>query len=657
MSLARRGIGKMAGIHVLEKSVYELIAAGEVIERPASIVKELVENSIDAHADYIQIEIQNGGKKLIRVTDNGDGLLQEDCPKAFLRHATSKVSSQSDLDQISTLGFRGEALASICAVSKVELLTRCAGNEMGTCYRIEGGEETFFDSVGCALGTSICVENVFYNVPARMKFLKKDSIETGAIHDIIDKLALSHANIAFTFKKDGKIMLQTPGNNNLTDTIYAIFGRAFSDTLMSIQYKSNGMEVSGFISQPMQCRPNRSMQYFFINGRYVLSKTCSVGLEEGYKGSVMTGKFPACIVYLTIPFEQLDINVHPAKIEVRFSDERAVLETLYTAVKQVIAKHNELPKANQVKPHVQRNYFSDDQFKDSVQTNISQKRQQFSSKIKSGSLSSPITEYSVGNDNLLSNHPLLSKSNIKLQKSNTLSAFENHISQEQSDESNSDIQATPESEIASSNNEITEPSASEQTSNNTEPIRIIGELFKTYILAESGDYFIIVDKHAAHERLLYENLKTEKDHMERQTLIRPAIITLSRKEYELALDNSEILYQFGFGAEDFGNCTILLREIPVILEKVDFKQAFMELVKNLSEGKRDLTPQAINQIYHTIACRSAVKGNEDNSLQELQVLFDQVYYNENIRTCPHGRPVVLTIHKERFEKQFGRIQK
>lgn len=653
----------MPNIHVLEKDVFELIAAGEVIERPASIVKELVENSIDAHANHIQVEIKNGGKKLIRVTDNGCGISSEDCPKAFLRHATSKVATQTDLEHISTLGFRGEALASVCAVSKVELRTRCAENDMGVCYRIEGGEQVLFEASGCALGTSMTVEDIFYNVPARMKFLKRDATEASAIHDIIDKLALSHADIAFTFKKDGKIVSQTPGNNNLMDTIYAIFGRSFSDALMPVQYQTNDIAVSGFVSLPMQCRPNRSMQYFFINGRYVLSKTCRVGLEEGYKGSVMTGKFPACVLYLTIPSHQIDINVHPAKIEVRFSDEHAVLQAIYTAIKAAISQHNQLPTTAAPKPHTTRNDPTDDKSPTAVPSRIPLKQKPSVRSSNTSSLASAVTEYSIGNKDPFAKHPFLSSSNVALGKKNSSRARiqdqQLHLPQKDSSvpsQENGESSILPdETSVQKETKQPPEPSHQQTIGKTAEPVRIIGELFRTYILAESGDYFIIVDKHAAHERILYEKLKAEKASINRQSLVQPVLITLSRREYECALDNSEKLYQFGFGAEDFGNCTIVLREIPVILESFDFKQAFMDLVKNLADGKQDLSPNAIDKIYHTMACRSAVKGNDTNSPQELQALFDQVYHDEKIRTCPHGRPVVLTFHKERFAKRFGRI--
>ena len=323
----------MGLINVLDKHVAELIAAGEVVERPASAIKELIENSIDAGADDITVEIQNGGITFMRVTDNGCGILRDDVKLAFLPHATSKIKIENDLDSISTLGFRGEALASISSVSKLQILTCHESESIGTSYEIDGGEEASFDDAGCPKGTTIIARDLFYNIPARMKFLKTDRSEGNAVANVIDKIALSHPEIAFTFIRDGKRVLNTSGDNKIKSVIYSVYGRDFANGLIPVNYELNGIKVQGYISSPVNARPNRGMQNFFINGRYVKSGTASAALEEACKGSVMVGKFPACVLHLSVPFEAIDVNVHPSKIQVRFVNERPVFDAVYHAVK------------------------------------------------------------------------------------------------------------------------------------------------------------------------------------------------------------------------------------------------------------------------------------------------------------------------------------
>ncbi|HIZ55190.1 MAG TPA: DNA mismatch repair endonuclease MutL, partial [Firmicutes bacterium] len=348
----------MPKIIQLDKHVSELIAAGEVIERPASIVKELLENSIDAGATSVTVEIQRGGVQYIRITDNGCGIAPEDVPVAFRRHATSKVRNEEDLGKIATLGFRGEAMASICAVSRVELMTKTPENQMGVRYVIQGGEEQESIQVGCPDGTTVIVRDLFYNVPARLKFLKKDVSEANAVQSVVDKIALSHPEVSIKLIRENKTQLHTPGNNDLYSVIYAVFGRDFAKTMMTVDSSYNGTQVKGFISIPMESRSNRSMQHFFVNGRYVKSKTCMAALEEAYKNSIMVGKFPACVLNLSLPYDQVDVNVHPSKIEVRFTNERIVFDGVYFAVKNAIRQQSQLDNAQEVpiKPHVMRSF-------------------------------------------------------------------------------------------------------------------------------------------------------------------------------------------------------------------------------------------------------------------------------------------------------------
>ncbi|HBM99028.1 MAG TPA: DNA mismatch repair endonuclease MutL, partial [Ruminococcus sp.] len=336
----------MGVINVLDKHVAELIAAGEVVERPASVIKELIENSIDAGAKNITVEIKNGGTTFMRVADDGCGIWKDDIKVAFLRHATSKVKLESDLDCISTLGFRGEALASICAVSRLQLITRNKNEDIGTCYEINGGEEVSFDDAGCPIGTTFVIRDLFYNIPARAKFLKKDVSEGNAVSNIIDKTALSHPEIAFTYIRDGKQVLKTFGDGKLLSAIYSVFGRDFANGLIPVEYQLDAIKVYGYVSKPQNSRPNRNMQNFFINGRYVKTRTAMAAVEEAFKGSVMVGKYPSCVLNIEVPFEMIDVNVHPAKIEVRFINERPVFDTVYHAIKSSLLKNDSRKNAN-----------------------------------------------------------------------------------------------------------------------------------------------------------------------------------------------------------------------------------------------------------------------------------------------------------------------
>lgn len=647
----------MPQIHLLDKAVSELIAAGEVIERPASIVKELLENSIDSGATSVTVEIKSGGKQLIRITDNGCGISPDDVPKAFLRHATSKIQTEPDLEHIATLGFRGEALASICAVSKIELLTKTAEEQFGTRYTISGGEGGELEETGCPDGTTILVREIFYNVPARLKFLKKDVTEGNAIQSIVDKIALSHPEISIKFLRDGKRVLNTPGNGDRFSVIHAVFGREFASTLMPVDYKAGSFPVNGFASVPMKSRANRSMQHFFINGRYVKSKTCCTALEEAYKGSIMVGKFPACVLNLELPFEMVDVNVHPSKIEVRFTDERAVFEAVYFAVKSAIAQQSRLsavPRETEiVKPHVERV--------------LSQPQELDQMGLKSGvrpmpqpiSVSAPPSQLrdSGFNYQVRKKEPVPQKeSSFSFLKKESFAPVGGAAGQRSAPKRLEDriIPETPEMP-KSSEVVLTKEQSKHQPEKEARPVyRIIGELFKTYILAEVEDQLVMVDKHAAHERILYEKLKQEAGNLDRQVLLAPVSITCSVEEHECILANAETLERLGFLAEDFGGSSVLIREIPMVLDREAVEDVFGDILNNLMKNKRDVSPQVLEELYHSMACKAAIKANDVNSPAELERLFERVYFDEAIRYCPHGRPVAITMTKERFERQFGR---
>lgn len=647
----------MPQIHLLDKAVSELIAAGEVIERPASIVKELLENSIDSGATSVTVEIKSGGKQLIRITDNGCGISPDDVPKAFLRHATSKIQTEPDLEHIATLGFRGEALASICAVSKIELLTKTAEEQFGTRYTINGGEGGELEETGCPDGTTILVREIFYNVPARLKFLKKDVTEGNAIQSIVDKIALSHPEISIKFLRDGKRVLNTPGNGDRFSVIHAVFGREFASTLMPVDYKAGSFPVNGFASVPMKSRANRSMQHFFINGRYVKSKTCCTALEEAYKGSIMVGKFPACVLNLELPFEMVDVNVHPSKIEVRFTDERAVFEAVYFAVKSAIAQQSRLsavPRETEiVKPHVERV--------------LSQPQELDQMGLKSGvrptpqpiSVSAPPSQLrdSGFNYQVRKKEPVPQKeSSFSFLKKESFAPVGGAAGQRSAPKRLEDriIPETPEMP-KSSEVVLTKEQSKHQSEKEARPVyRIIGELFKTYILAEVEDQLVMVDKHAAHERILYEKLKQEAGNLDRQVLLAPVSVTCSVEEHECILANAETLERLGFLAEDFGGSSVLIREIPMVLDREAVEDVFGDILNNLMKNKRDVSPQVLEELYHSMACKAAIKANDVNSPAELERLFERVYFDEAIRYCPHGRPVAIIMTKERFERQFGR---
>ena len=646
----------MGRIHRLDKNIYELIAAGEVVERPASVVKELVENSIDAKSTSISVNIRNGGKKLIRVVDNGMGMDESDCKLAFLRHCTSKVETALDLENITTLGFRGEALASICAVSRVEVLAKRRGDQFGTRYLIEAGEEKGLERVSCLDGAMFSIEQLFYNVPARLKFLKKDSTEANLIGDILEKLVISNPNISFEFKRDGKKIFQTSGNGSIGDVIYNIFGRDIYKTLIPVKYDDGDIKIKGFVSNPRHCRHNRSLQLSFVNGRYVKAGTCVSGIEEAFKGFAMVGKFPAFVLFLDIPSKNLDINVHPAKVEIRFSNELEVLRAVYSAAKAAISENNKLPEAKIL--DLKRSYFADNGgFKPSqlkIKAKTEAKNDAKKVNVFSDKLFSQTKPYKIDKVENFSEYKFLSGANIYKNKD------KNQTEYKKNDAINnfSNAEESCKTEKGNSTNSNFKNQSDVFSEDSQNYLRVVGEIFKTYILAEVGDNFVIIDKHAAHERILYEKIKKESNNLERQVLIVPKKVILSSNEdHELVVDNSELFLKFGFGVEDFGGHAVLIREIPAVLDAKNFVEIFYEMVYNLKTRINDLTPETLDNMYHTMACRAAIKANDQNSTNELEALANRVYFDENIRTCPHGRPAILTFKKERFDREFGRIQR
>ncbi len=695
----------MAKINVLSKHIAELIAAGEVVERPASVVKELMENSIDAGSTSITLEIKNGGVTYIRITDNGCGIAREDVPNAFLSHATSKISDESDLNSIFTLGFRGEALASIAAVSRTEMLTRAQGEESGTAYGISGGVQTKYEPAGCPKGTTIVVRDLFYNTPARMKFLKRDVSEANAVADIVDKIALSHPEISIRFIREGKQALITPGDGKLKSAIYSVFGRVFADTLIEVNYELDGVKVEGYTCKPFTARPSRSMQFFYLNKRFIKSRSCIASMENAYKNSVMVGKFPSCVLNITIPPNTVDVNVHPAKTEVRFSDERRVSSAVYYAVKSAIESLDTAPQVdlarlskltekarteavqfrmldteevkpvvNEVKPvKSETKTASDKQEKPFVSVKKSSDfwGNMTSAEYQQSIVSSPMPDgVKDKNDtpDLLSsfrkqqkenkiNSPSQTMIDIPSGKQSIRPASQTRTSSTEKPMKEHIATAEPEAENKAKESQTVEIKAVKQNDLPPKPLRLLGEAFKTYIICEYDGKVCLIDKHAAHERIIYNKMKkAAQEKVSSQVLLTPVTVTLPKSEYDIVLTNRLVFKKAGYLLEDFGDGVVIVRECPMLISGDDIEDTVIEIAAYLAENRLNTEPEKIDRIYHTAACKAAIKAGYKNSTAEMKVLAEQVLYNDEIRYCPHGRPVLIEMSKYELEKQFGRIQ-
>lgn len=701
----------MGRINVLDKHTAELIAAGEVVERPSSVVKELLENSIDAGATQITVEIMHGGIDYLRITDNGCGILKEDVRNAFKRNATSKISVDSDLEKIGTLGFRGEALASISSVSKVQLITKAKEENIGSAYEIDGGEEISFDDAGCPDGTTFIMRNLFYNVPARYKFLKKDVAEGNAVASVIDKIALSHPEIAITFIRDNKRVLKTAGDGKLMSSIYAVYGRDFASTLIPVDYELNGMKLTGYISRPTNGRANRNMQNTFINGRFVKSRTISVALEEACKGSIMIGKFPSCVLNLQISPEAVDVNVHPSKIEVRFINERPVFDTVYHGVKsallrgdsrkEAVLNHNntvnikplnpfnlankvinkEPPKSVQKAPEKPRGKSIFDELdlptktvkynkvnKVSDSSSVQKKYMEFLENNKKLSENNQTTNNTVCNniDNNVINN-VSTESNIEtkmnevkedtslnqeVQKVNPFEELELEKITTEEKKSDVDVVLPTERQTNSSSENIEIKTLIDE---DKQSFRFIGEAMNTYIIVETdNNKLVLIDKHAAHERIIFEKLKREKGTGSVQLLLIPITVTLEKNEYTVALEHLDMFREVGFDVEDFGNGNLIVRSAPSYLRNDDIEDTIIEICGYIAENRKNVMSEHMEWIYHNISCRSAIKAGDSSTAKELIDIAKTVFSDDSIRYCPHGRPVCIELSKYEIEKQFGR---
>ena len=711
----------MAVIHVLDKHTAELIAAGEVVERPASVVKELLENSIDAGATQVTVSIESGGVKLIEISDNGTGIEAEYISTAFIRHATSKIETPDDLTNIHTLGFRGEALASIASVARVELTTRTEVDEFATVYRIEGGEEVSREPGARAVGTTIRVKDLFYNTPARMKFLKKDSSEGTFVSDTVTHVALSHPEVSVKFIREGKLQYVTPGDGQLRGAAYAVLGREFSRDLIELKNQEGVYRITGLITPPKSCRASRSMQHFYINGRYVRNRTMMAGMEMAFKGTMMQGKFPGGILLLEMPADLVDVNVHPAKIEARFARENDVFDVVYHAVKLALAQpgtgerlftfeadkeekaENSKKDTDIIKNDVKNNSFTGLSAIIRGQADPGVLPQQHWEPAKPAAApqqpapsaamqiptapSVPRWKGSAQNEDMLD--PFVTLHSPKLETTKAPEPFRAAASETQLDvepefgetklHSPQDhmaawnpAQEAPKEEPESAPGTETEPDAPEAaeqetvlaepeqmnfdpTADQPEPLRYVGEVFRTYILAERGDELCLIDKHATHERQLYEKLAANYGNVPSQMLLEPAAIDLAAEEKQALLDNIPLLENAGLEIADFGGNTVVLRAVPADVEPQNAESLLVEIANKLLKGGHDALSEHTEWVLHSISCRAAIKAGDKSSPQELLALAEKILSGEVPPFCPHGRPCVLKLTRKELEKQFGRI--
>ncbi|MBQ8349621.1 MAG: DNA mismatch repair endonuclease MutL [Ruminococcus sp.] len=657
----------MPSINLLSQEISELIAAGEVIERPCSVIKELVENSIDSGARHITVEIKNGGTTYMRVTDDGCGMSFDDVPKAFLRHATSKISSKEDLDNILTLGFRGEALASVAAVSRVEVMTKQKDETYGTLYNIEGSVESFHDKGGCPDGTTIIIRELFYNVPARRKFLKKDITESNAVSQILQKITMSHPDIAFKFIRDNRVEFNSSGDGELFSAVYAVYGRDFARDLINVEYEYGGIRVTGFTVKPLYSKNNRSFQNFFVNGRYVHSKLCSAALENAYENMIMTGKFPACIMMIELPPASMDVNIHPTKAEVRFTDEKTVSDAIFFAVKNALMNDG-LIYEFELKPR--------QDWRQQVIEPEEMQQQEF--------LFTPVSEIEQTEKKLFADENKISSAPEQINSvTNEVSVEKPEIPQctdknepnetafEQNEEVKPAIEIKPEPEPENvegfqylntrSFEEIKpepEPKVLEKKQSEwTEKpkIRVIGEAFGVYIIAETEDKkMVMIDKHAAHERIIFERLKSRNCRQYSQMLMNEIKVLLTGDEFSALEANTELLADMGFVFDFSERPCVKATAVPTFIMELDIEEIISEIAENLRLNRHDPQSHTLDDMLHTVACKSAIRGNDKNSAAELQSLAEQVYSDERIRHCPHGRPVMFTMTKSNIEHQFGR---
>ena len=670
----------MPHIEQLASHVADLIAAGEVVERPASVVKELVENAIDAGASAVVVEIQRGGMSLIRVTDNGCGIAPGELPTAFLRHATSKLRSAEDLGKIGTLGFRGEALAAISAVSRVDIVTRQKGAGCGAALHLEGGVPGQVEEAGAPEGTAITVRDLFYNTPARLKFMRKDSAETAAVAGLMQHLALSHPDVSFKFIKDGAESLHTPGDGKLESAVYAALGRDFARGLVSVEGRGGDIAVSGFVTAPLMGRGSRSMQVFFVNGRFIKSQLLTAALEEGYRNQIMKGKFPGCVLSVTLPVTAVDVNVHPAKTQVKFAREREVFDAVYHTVLDCLDARGApvaAPKPAERVVNPRQDFFRSmdaKTFREQGAKNAEKAaekppvrpaapaRPAWNTEWKSAA---KVADSQTERSGYQAFRPLEKPAGTAFgkppasvtERREAAPVRETPVKAEAPAEKETPVKPEVAKRpfvpaIPAEQQGLDLPGQTTIEPPKEAPWRIAGEVLHTYIICESEDGCVwLIDKHAAHERINFDRLKAAKTPPMRQTLLQPVAAELTKEDGALLLENLSLLEQFGFACEDFGDGAVLVREVPADIDAGDTVSTLEEFAENLRSGKS--LEEKRENLLHTMACKAAIKGGWTSDLSELKVLVEKVQSGE-VRYCPHGRPVAVKLTKYELEKMFKR---
>ena len=621
----------MPKIIQLSPHIANLIAAGEVVERPASVAKELLENAVDAGASQVTIEIRNGGMTFLRVTDNGCGMSPEDARTAFLRHATSKLRTAEDLAAIVTMGFRGEALAAVASVSRIDLLTKTAGAISGTSLSLEAGNIIEDTEAGCPTGTTIIVRDLFFNTPARMKFMKSDTVEGGKVASAVQMQALAHPEVAFRFLRDGKEVLSTPGTGGLEAAVYSIYGRDCGK-MVPLESKWDSFSLTGFVSKPSDARPSRAMQTFFVNGRPVKSRLLIAALEEAYRNQIMVGKFPACVLHLTTPASAVDVNVHPAKTEVKFLNEKAVFDCIHYGVLGALNKATDRPQvqfkqpaiptpppaAPKAAPAKQENFF---------RTMSPQEYKNFTAAVKNAPKPSPLAAAATA--------AVVEQTSLPIRESVFVPTA-----------------APVSASVAIAEKEPEQESISAMSMDI--PPRYVGELYNTYIIVEQGEDAYLIDKHAAHERILFEKLKANQETISSQTLLTPVAHRLSPDGTAILLENQALLEELGFEIQEFGENTLLIRQIPMDLDDSQAADALETLAADLLNGRKERRENVRDELLHTVACKAAIKAGWQSSEAELKVLATEVLSREDLKHCPHGRPICVSLSKKQLEKQFKR---
>ncbi len=643
----------MANIHVLSPHVANLIAAGEVVERPASAAKELIENAVDAGATAITVEIKSGGIAYLRVTDNGCGISREDVPTAFKRHSTSKIRNEEDLSHIGTLGFRGEALAAIASVSKIDLLTKQPESALGISLHLEGGTAGKIEDAGCPDGTTIVVRNLFYNTPARMKFLKRDAAEGAAVESVVQSAALSHPEISVKFIREGKQVLHTPGDSDLKSCVYSLFGRDIANDMLETKSKLDSVSVNGFVSKPIGARGNRMMQYFFVNGRAIKSRLLSAALDEAYKDSLMKGRYPMCVLFIEMPLEQVDVNVHPAKTEVKFAREREIFDAVYFAAKSGL--NNDNGRQTVILDKVE-NHLDEQERVIKPNTAVFNKPNEE----KNATAWSSKTNVHTASDNKMCFHqpikPLFEEKtedeitfeNIKLPEIDVVKVEEH----------------TETAECQNVQQEIKEVFSAnlDEKAEDVQPVekeiaqyRVVGEVLKTYIIVEQGESVLLIDKHAAHERVIFNKLVANKSQPQKQLFITPVVITLTQKEIVALMDSKKELEGLGFDFDEFGQDSLAIRQVPDGIDEGEAPVVMCEIAQALLDGKIPSSIEKLDAIRHSVACKAAIKAGKKSDIKELQEIVDKVMKDPEIRYCPHGRPVTVEMTRYQLEKQFKRV--